>query len=135
MPDGLVDYPYTSRDRVDGRAHRPRGLASQARQARPSPGRWAGRNLDRPTDGTSVTARYERTVLCVRRGNTRTLLTDDGFYLPVDPTEWAGGSRVVAAVDAAIPADRVISDHRTADAKRDQVEELARATFQRTRLL
>lgn len=135
VPDGLVDYPYTSRDRVDGRAHRPRGLAS--RLGKHGPRLVAGQDgisIVRP-DGTSVTARYERTVLCVRRGNTRTLLTDDGFYLPVDPTEWAGGSSVVAAVDAAIPADRVISDDPTADAKRDHVEEFARATFQRTWLL
>ena len=132
LPDGLVDYPYVSSGRVEGRRHRPSGLRSRLR--RRDVGLVAGEDgisLIRP-DGSAITARFESTVLCIRASETRTLLTDDGFYLTISSGEWAGGERLVAAIDAAIPTDRVAWEDLALSRRAEQVAELAGTTFKRT---
>jgi len=130
--DGLLDYPYVSSSRVEGRRHRPAGV--RARFRRRNFGLVAGEggiSLIRP-DGLPVTARFETTVLCIRAGETRTLLTDDGFFLTIAREDWAGGDDVVAAIDAAIPTERVVWEDPALSRRTERVTELAGTTFKRT---
>jgi zinc protease len=132
LPDGLVDYPYVSSSHVEGRRHRPAGF--RARFRRGDFGLVAGEDgisLIRP-DGSPVTARFETTVLCIRAGETRTLLTDDGFFLTISSGDWAGGDDVVATIDGAIPAERVAWEDLSLSRRVEGVAELAGTTFKRT---
>lgn len=132
LPEGLSDYPYAPSETIEGRSHRPPGMLSRIRGG-------TTRLVSGP-DGVSLvhaerpplTARYDRTVLCIRSGRTRTLLTDDGFYVPVDASDWKGGADVLAEIDAAVPADLVVSEDPRAAAAQAKVDALAAATFRRT---
>jgi predicted Zn-dependent peptidase len=136
LPEGLTDYPYTPPDdRVEGRQHLPAGSRLRLRRrVNALVSGPEGVSLV-PAEGTSLTARYARTVLCIRSGRTRTLLTDDGFYVPIDASDWRDGPSVVEEIDAAIPAERVVSDDPALDAGRAAVDTLAAATFKRTFLV
>ncbi len=132
---GVAPYPLASPTRVSGRRHRPFALTDRRRgrnrHLSVSP---EGITVEWP-DRTVITARYDSTVLVLRDGDNRTLLTDDGFFLPIDPTDWTRGKRIVEELDAAIPAERVVSDDPVRDMQVDNVALLAQSTFKRAWLV
>ena len=87
------------------------------------------------SDAGWVTAPYERTVLCITAEDQRTLLTDDGFFLPILASAWTHGAELVDEIDRAIPADLVVPDWPAPDPRATAVQELARSTFRRTWLV
>ena len=135
-PPGFSQYPMFSTHRLEGRRHRPSGLRARL-------GRGERRELISSPDGISivypehgaVTARYDATVLCIREGGVRTLLSDDGFFVPVDPEAWHGGAEVVAEIDAAVPDALVKSVDPAQDARAGAVDALVESTFKRTWLV
>ena len=129
---GFAEYPLISPSRIDGRRHRPSALAARLRRDRRrltvSP---AGVSLTW-RDGSRLTARYDSTVLCFREETSRTLLTDDGFFVHIDAEDWTAGKKVLGEIDAAIPPDLVVSETPLLDARVEEVGQLARSTFKRT---
>jgi hypothetical protein len=128
--DGFTAYPLTSLETIEGRRHRPRSFRDRLRRSLRRAELTAspeGVTLTSPA-GTAITARFDSTVLCVREPGTRTLLTDDGFFVPVTGSDWQDGEAVLASIDAAIPAELVVSESPGAD----DVERLTAATFKRT---
>ena len=52
---------------------------------------------------------FDRCTVAIRYPDgSRTLITDDGFFAPIAPSDWKDGKDAVVAIDAAIPADRVV---------------------------
>jgi hypothetical protein len=91
-----------------------------------------GISLFRP-DGTVVSARYDRVVVAVRYADgSRLLVTDDGFFITVAPSEWRNGKDIVAALDASLPPGLVVDDDPDLALRTQLVRELAAATFRRT---
>ena len=114
---GVLADPMFSPHELEGRRHRPSGVRARL-------GRGERRALISSPDGVSVvypelgavTARYDATVLCIREGEVRTLLSDDGFFVPVAPEAWHGGTKVIAEIDAAVPDSLVKSVDAAQDA-------------------
>jgi hypothetical protein len=129
---GFAEYPLSSPVALEGRRHRP--FALRERRSRSLIASPEGLSIAWP-DGPTITARYDSTVLCTREGAARTLLTDDGFFLHVDPEEWTKGKRIVAEIDEAIPRELVISDDTVRDVHAEAVVSLAATTFRRTWLI
>jgi len=133
---GFAEYPIYSTQRVSGRRHRPSGRRDRLRRslrdveliASPEGVMSARRDW-------AVTAKYESTVLCMRAPGTRTLLTDDGFFLPIVAGDWTHGDELLEEIDRAIPPEIVVSESPELDARADAVTELASATFKRTWLI
>ena len=82
-----------------------------------------------------MTARYQSTVLCMRTPGGRTLLTDDGFFLPIVADDWTHGDELLQDIDRAIPPELVVSDSPELDARVDAVTQLVSETFKRTWLI
>ncbi len=132
--EGFDVYPLTSPDALEGKRHRPSGVRSRLRRSRLQPqltSSAVGLTLTSPI-GQSLTARYDATVLCIREPGARTLVTDDGFFVPVSESDWHDGEAVLAAIDAAIPAELVVSENAERDANVDEVQRLTAETFKRT---
>jgi hypothetical protein len=56
-----------------------------------------------------ITVPFDRCTLAIRYADgSRTLLSDDGFFAHLEPSDWKDGKEAVAAVDAAIPSDHVL---------------------------
>jgi predicted Zn-dependent peptidase len=132
--EGFTEYPLTSPQVIEGKRHRPSGVRRRLGRQRGQPQLTSsadGVTLTSPT-GSAITARFGSTVLCIREPGARTLLTDDGFFVPVRASEWQDGEAVLAAIDAAIPVELVVSESAMLDANVDDVTRLAAATFKRT---
>jgi len=137
-PTGFADYPVYSSSRLEGRRHRPASrrdrmrrhlrevhlVSSQEGIASVSPDGW-------------VTARYDATVLCIKSESERTLLTADGFFLPIFAGAWTDGAELVDEIDGAIPSEVVVPDWPDPfpDGRVSAVADLARSTFRRTWLV
>lgn len=104
---GLNEYPNSSATVVEGRRFRPPGLRLRSGSL---PELVVG------AEGASVSvgdfrtaARFDECVALLRHPDgTRTLLSEDGFFVVVDPSSWRKGSEAVAAVEAAVPAELVV---------------------------
>jgi len=133
---GFAEYPIYSTQRVSGRRHRPSGRRDRVRRSLRDV-----ELISSPEGVTSarrdwaVTALYESTVLCMRAPGARTLLTDDGFFLPIVADDWTHGDELLEEIDRAIPPELVVSESPGLDARADAVAELASATFKRTWLI
>jgi zinc protease len=140
-PPGFAEYPLTSPHSIEGgRVHRLAGLRARL-------GRSGSKDrLTASPEGVMIeyaeasppftlTARYDATVLCLRMGEMRTLLADDGFYVTIVPDAWADGKKVVADIDAAIPHELVVTPDPLLDTRLDQVRAVAGRTFKRTFLV
>ena len=64
-------------------------------------------------------------------GRLRTLLTDDGFFVPIEPEEWRDGREIARAVDAAIPEALTVRIDADATASVDDVEAVAHEWLRR----
>jgi hypothetical protein len=71
----------------------------------------------------------------MRAPGTRTLLTDDGFFLPIVAADWTHGDELLEEIDRAILPELVVSESPGLDARADAVAELASTTFKRTWLI
>ena len=79
-----------------------------------------------------VTALFDSCRLAIRYPDgSRTLLTDDGFFVPIEPDEWRDGRGIVRAVDAAIPEERTVRIDPEATQSLDAVEEVAHTWLRR----
>lgn len=104
---GLSAYPISSNTVVEGRRFRPPGIHLRSSSL---PELVAG------PEGASVragefrtAARFDQCVAMLHHPDgSRTLLSEDGFFVVVDPSAWRKGSEAVAALDAAVPADLVV---------------------------
>jgi hypothetical protein len=86
----------------------------------------------RSTPERWVTARFDEVVAALRYPDgSRTLLTDDGFFVPVEPEYWRDGREAVRAVDAAIPPERTVRIEPELTSKVDAVEEVAQRSIKR----
>jgi hypothetical protein len=105
---GLEDYPVTSSGMIAGRRFRTPGL--RLRRSSTDPELVVGAEGMMVTYGRSrITVPFDRCTLAIRYADgSRTLISDDGFFAPLAPSDWKDGKEAVAAVDAAIPAERVI---------------------------
>ena len=106
---GLDDYPVNSSGTiVAGRRFRTPGL--RLRRSATDPELVVGTEGVMMTYGRSrITVPFDRCTLAIRYPDgSRTLISDDGFFAPLAPSDWKDGKEAVAAVDAAIPADLVI---------------------------
>ncbi|MBM2821546.1 MAG: hypothetical protein HW413_292 [Thermoleophilia bacterium] len=136
VPPGFAEYPIYSTHRVSGHRHRPRSRRDRLRRyLRDVELISSPEGVTSARTGSIVTARYESTVLCIREPGTRTLLTDDGFFLPIAADDWTHGDELLQEIDGAIPSKLVVSETPGLDARADAVTQLARATFRRTWLI
>ena len=136
VPTGFTEYRVYSSARLDGRRHRPASRRDRMRR------RLRDVQLLSSEKGVAsvsragwVTAPFDRTVLCIRSQDERTLLTDDGFFLPILARDWTRGAELVDEVDRAIADDLVVPDWPPPDARATALHELARSTFERTWLV
>jgi hypothetical protein len=130
-PDRLAPYPLSSSDAVSGREHRMRGFSVKPKRLPSLTVGPDGITL-RSTEERHVTARYEDCVAALRYPDgSRTLLTNDGFFLPIEPEVWRDGREAVRAVDAAIPAARTVRIEPELTGKVDAVEEVAHRSIKR----
>jgi hypothetical protein len=129
-PERLLPYPLRSTRVVTGRVHRPSGMGR--------PGRLP--QLVVAPDGVTlrmepdryVTALFDTCRLAFRYPDgSRTLLTDDGFFVAIEPGEWRNGREIVRAVDAAIPEERTVRVDPAATRTVDTIEEVAKAWLRR----
>ena len=136
VPTGFAEYPVFSSARLDGRRHRPASRRDRMRRHLRDVELFSSQDgVASVSEAGWVTAPYERTVLCIRGEDQRTLLTDDGFFLPIVASAWTHGSELVDEIDRAIPADLVVPDWPAPDPSATAVHELARSTFRRTWLV
>ena len=102
-------YPMTSPTRVEGRAHRLRGLhlSSAMRKVRLIAGP-DGISLISPDD-EALTVRFAECVAVKRWSDgTRGLWGEDGFYVEASTGMWRGGDEIVRLIDESVPASRVV---------------------------
>ena len=129
-PERLAPYPLRSTHAVTGRVHRPRGVGRPGRLPQLVVGP-DGVTLRTEPD-RHVTALFDSCRLAIRYPDgSRTLLTDDGFFVPIEPEEWRDGRGIVRAVDAAIPEERTVRLDAEATQTADAVEEVAHAWLRR----
>jgi len=135
-PTGFTDYPVYSSTRLEGRRHRPASRRDRMRR------HLRQVSLVSSQDGIGsvsqygwVTARYDETVLCISGENERTLLTADGFFLPIDANAWTHGAQLVDEIDRAILPELVVPDLPSPDVRASAIADLARSTFRRTWLV
>lgn len=130
-PARLAEYPLSSSHAVAGREHRTRGFSLRPKRIPALVVGPEGVTL-RSTPDRHVTARFDDCVAALRYPDgSRTLLTDDGFFLPVDPGLWRDGRDAVRAVDAAIPAARTVRIEPELTSRVDAVEEVAHRSVKR----
>ena len=136
VPSGFEEYPVFSSSRLEGRRHRPASRRDRMRR------HLRDVHLVSSDDGVAsvssagwVTAPYDRTVLCIKSWDERTLLTDDGFFLPIAADAWTDGADLITRIDAAIPGELVVPDWPAPDERAVAVHDLARSTFRRTWLV
>ena len=124
---GLTDYPLTSPRRVEGRRFRPHAIVGSARKASLVVGNEGAMVV--ATDGTSaLTATFADCVLVVHQPDGgRMLVSDDGFFLHVDPTDWRKGEEAVALIDAAVDPSLVVAADPALERQRATVERVAEA--------
>jgi zinc protease len=106
---GLDDYPINSSGTIAaGRRFRTPGL--RLRRSATEPELVVGAEGVMMTYGPSrITVPFDRCTLAMRYPDgSRTLISDDGFFARLSPSDWKDGKEAVAAVDAAIPADLVV---------------------------
>ena len=108
VPAGFSEYPVFSSARLDGRRHRPASRRDRMRRHLRDVELFSSQEgVASVSEAGWVTAPYERTVLCIRGEDQRTLLTDDGFFLPIFAGAWTHGSELIDEIDRAIPAELV----------------------------
>jgi hypothetical protein len=130
---GFTPYPLESPYRLDGRRHSLSGFLRRGpdRHTRLVSGR-EGISLSR-ADGAVISARYDRVVAAIRHADgSRTVLTDDGFFVMVDPSAWRDGDEIVKALDAAVATELVVDDDPDLALRTQSVRELTTGTFKRT---
>ena len=136
VPPGFAEYPIYSTHRVSGRRHRPSSRRDRLRRdLRDVELISSPEGVTSARMGSVVTARYEATVLCIREPGTRTLLTDDGFFLPIVADDWTHGDELLEEMDRAISPELMFSESPGLDGRVDAVTQLAGATFKRTWLI
>ena len=136
LPTGFTEYPVFSSARLGGRRHRPASRRDRMRRHLRDVELFSSQDgVATVSDAGWVTAPYERTVLCIQGEDQRTLLTDDGFFLPIVSSAWTHGAELIDEIDRAIPADLVVPDWPAPDPSATAVQELARSTFRRTWLV
>jgi zinc protease len=124
--EGLNPYPLWSRQRVDGRGHRLRGLnlARDLRKVRLIAGR-EGITIITPAD-EALTVPFAECVAVKRwTDGTRGLWSEDGFYVEVTPTDWRNGEDVVRLIDESVPASLVVPLERELEERAASVETAA----------
>lgn len=126
---GLHAYPVDAPRRVEGRRFRPSS--------------WRGRRrvelvvgedgvTIESTEGRRTTARFDDCAVMLREPDgARTLVSDDGFFVHVDPTIWSKGAEAVAAIDARVDDGRVVARDPEHDARAGAVEAVARRCLKR----
>jgi hypothetical protein len=99
---GLRDYPISASHVITGKRYRPRGL--KLRRADTDPVLVLGEDgVAIEASGSRTAVPYARCVAALRYADgSRTLISDDGFFLSVDPTRWKDGTGIVAALDAGV---------------------------------
>jgi zinc protease len=106
--EGLSPYPLSAPEVFTGRRFRPRGL--RLRPAADDPKLVLGEEgvmIEGPGSRTAV--RFDRCVAALRyQDGSRTLLSEDGFYLIVEPALWKGGAEIVAELDARVSPEVVV---------------------------
>jgi zinc protease len=123
---GLAPYPLTSPRRVEGRRFRPQAIVGSARKASLVVGD-EGVTIQAP-DGSGITALFADCALVVRDSEgSRLLVSDDGFFVPVDPTDWRKGKEAVALIDAAVDPALVVAGDPELERRREQVDRVAAA--------
>lgn len=136
VPTSFSEYPVYSSARFDGRRHRPGSRRDRLRRHLRDVELFSSQDgVASVSEAGWVTAPYERTVLCIRGEDQRTLLTDDGFFLPIVASAWTHGSELIEEIDRAIPADLVVPDWPSSEPSATAVHELARSTFRRSWLV
>src|SRR5918999_1230093 len=96
-PESLPEYPLTSSRTITGRRHTLRG--GRFRRRRGPPHVVAGEDgiMYVPVDGIEITVPFRACVAAVRRPDgSRTLLSDDGFFVTVERGTWEDEAGLVA---------------------------------------
>ena len=130
--EGLSDYPQWSPRRVDGRAHRLRGLnlARDLRKVRLIAGP-DGITIVTPADEALTVPFAECTAVKRWTDGTRGLWGEDGFYVEVMPDEWRNGEEVVRLIDESVPASLVVPMEPELEERAASVEAAAGETVKR----
>jgi zinc protease len=122
--EGVVDlkpYPMTSSRTLEGKRHRAASVFAKRTPALVVGD--SGMMLDH--EWGAVTAPYADVAVAVRQpDNRRMLLTNDGFFIHVDPAEWRSGKEIVRAIDEHL-ADRLVDAEPGMTSLDNQLEELA----------
>lgn len=117
---GLRRYPLAAATSLDGRTYRPRGL--RLRRAGEPRLVVGGEGVMLEAGEVRSTVPYRRCVAALRYPDgTRSLVSEDGFFVVVEPGLWKQGTRAVAEIDAATPDHLVV---RMEPALMDRVEAL-----------
>ena len=121
---GLTPFPLSSSHAVAGRTHRPRGL----RLPRSSdPQIVVGdEGITFQAGVIQSTVPFARCVAALRfPDGSRSLASDDGFFVMVDPTLWKRGNEIVAAIDARVPDELVVRMEPALTERAEAVEQTA----------
>lgn len=110
------DYPMEPPARVSGRRFKRRRTFLRRAQDGPERELIVGpEGVTLIADGFTSTVQYENCVALLRVDEgQRGLWSADGFYVYVDPAVWSDGERLVAEIDAGVPAEVVISPEHNA---------------------
>jgi predicted Zn-dependent peptidase len=134
-PERLADYPLSSTSTLTGTVFRPPGLRLR-RSGTPELVLGTDGVLLRPDPERHVTARFGDCAAVLRYPDgSRTILTDDGFFVAVDPSAWRKGAEIVRAIDAAVTAERVVRMEPELLDRVDSVEEVAQASLRKRGLV
>jgi hypothetical protein len=100
----LAAYPVMSGRTLDGTRHRLRRL-----RAKPLPAVVVGNDgIMLETEHGSITAPFAEVAVARRQPDgSRMLLTNDGFFLVVDPGDWRSGDEIVRTIDERL-VDRLV---------------------------
>ena len=132
LVEGLSLYPMTSTRRVEGRAHRLRGLhlSRPMRKVRLVAGP-DGISLISP-DGDALTVRFAECVAVKRWSDgTRGLWGEDGIYVEAATGMWRYGDEIVRLIDESVPASRVVPLERELEERAASVEDAAQEKVKR----
>ena len=130
-PEQLAEYPLSSTARVSGRVFTSREY--RVRRSR-LPQLVLGDEgvMIEVAENRRVTARFDECVAVLRYPDTsRTLLTNDGFFVGIEPSHWRDGRAAIRAIDAALPAELTVRMEPELTERVDAVQELADASLKR----
>lgn len=122
---GLAAYPVSSSVTVEGRRFRPPGLRLRRSDSEPTLVVGQTGVMFTLGDLRSTVAFDECAVALRYPDGSRTLLSESGFFVGVDPQAWKDGDEAVAAIDAAVPEELVVRMEPVLAERTDAIEQLA----------